>query len=75
MEKILYGIVGKIIAGDNAGSYVKVEDDSASTGGFLILTSGHPDLSAGFDNWVETKDAVERFFAESNWNVEWKIDR
>ncbi|WP_250470256.1 hypothetical protein [Caballeronia sp. GAFFF2] len=75
MEKILFGIVGKIIAGDDAGSYVKVVDDTANTGGFLILTADYPDMGTGFDNWVETKEAVGSFFAESNWKVDWQIDR
>jgi hypothetical protein len=74
MEKILFGIVGRIIAGDDAGSYVKVVDDSENTGGFLILTSDRHDMSTGFDNWVETKESVESFFAESNWEVDWETD-
>jgi hypothetical protein len=74
MQKILFGTVGRIIAGDDAGSYVKVVDDKANTGGFLILTSDRPDMTTGFDNWVETKEAVGSFFAESNWEVDWKVD-
>ncbi|NML35511.1 hypothetical protein [Paraburkholderia antibiotica] len=73
MEKILFGVVGRIIAGDDASSYVKVVDDAENTGGFLILTSNRPDMITGFDNWVETKEAVGSFFAESNWEVDWKI--
>ena len=34
--------VGKILAGDEAGRFIKVLDDSGSTGGFLILTSPSP---------------------------------
>jgi len=73
MKKILFGIVGKIVAGDDAGWYVKVVDDTANTGGFLVLTSDRPDMTTGFDNWVETKEAVGSFFAESNWEVDWRI--
>ncbi|ALP66325.1 MULTISPECIES: hypothetical protein [Paraburkholderia] len=74
MEQILFGTVGRIIAGDSAGFYVKVVDDAENTGGFLILTSDRADMTTGFDNWVETREAVAGFFAESNWEVAWQID-
>jgi len=63
--------IGKIIAGDQIGSYVKVVDDAANTGGYLILTASASDMRNGFDNWVETKDELSRYFIESGWAIEW----
>ena len=32
------------------------------------------EMSTGFDNLVETKEAVESFFVESNWEVDWETN-
>lgn len=71
MSEIQVGKVGKILAGDDVGRYIKVVDDSDSTGGFLILTSDDPDFERGYDNWVEDRTALLRYFQESGWQVEW----
>jgi len=71
---IRLGKVGKIVAGQELGHYVKVIDDTASTGGILILTAIAPDMQNGFDNWVESKEMLERFFEEAGWIVEWPPD-
>ena len=63
--------IGKIIAGDELGNYVKVVDDAANTGGFLILTSSASDMREGFDNWVKDKDDLARYFKESGWVIQW----
>ncbi|MBW8831099.1 MAG: hypothetical protein JF606_17080 [Burkholderiales bacterium] len=65
------GKVGKIVAGQELGRYVKVVDDAASTGGFLILTAMAPDMQDGFDSWVESREMLQRFFEEAGWIVEW----
>lgn len=49
-----------------------IQDDSESTGGFLILTKTDPDGTGGHDNWVETYDDVVRYVSESGWEVEWQ---
>jgi hypothetical protein len=69
--EIRIGEVGRITAGDDTGSYVKVVDDAANTGGYLILTASAPDMGDGFDNWVENKDVLTRYFIESGWTIEW----
>lgn len=69
--QIPIGRTGKILAGDDAGWYVQVVDDTADTGGFLILTSMKPDMSGAFDNWVEDLDSLDRYFEESKWQIEW----
>lgn len=65
------GRIGTIVAGNEVGRYVKVIDDSKNTGGYLILTSDHADFRDGFDSWVEDDDALQRYFRESGWLIEW----
>jgi hypothetical protein len=68
---VLIGKWGRILAGENAGLYVFVQDDSATTGGFFIFQSREKSIEQGFDNWAETLDAVRRFFEFAGWEVEW----
>ena len=63
--------IGQIVAGDDVSSYVKVVDDIENTGGYLILTSTDRNMQHCFDSWVESKDALSRYFAESDWSVQW----
>lgn len=68
---IKLGGVGKIVAGQDIGNYVKVIDDAANTGGFLILTSASPNMQDGFDSWVENREQLQLFFEEAGWTIEW----
>ena len=69
--EIKIGEVGKIVAGQEVGQFVKVIDDTANTGGFLILTAAAPDMRNGFDSWVEDSAELQRFFNEAGWIVDW----
>ncbi|MCL2644173.1 MAG: hypothetical protein FWD51_01785 [Betaproteobacteria bacterium] len=69
--EIKIGEVGKIVAGQELGSHIKVIDDEANTGGFLILTAKALDMKDGFDSWVENREMLQRFFEEAEWTVEW----
>jgi hypothetical protein len=71
MGKIPLGKIGKIVAGSEVGRFVKIADDTQSTGGFLILTSDRLDFREGFDNWVEDEDALRQYFHEAGWLIEW----
>jgi hypothetical protein len=71
MTTIPLGTTGKIVAGTDLGRFVKIIDDSANTGGFLILTCDDQYLTNGFDNWVEDHNALVRYFRELNWQIEW----
>lgn len=69
---IRIGNVGRIIGGDEVGKYLKIVDDSARSGGFLILVTSDKEMKDGHDYWVEDKATLERFFRESRWSVEWE---
>ncbi len=67
------GKVGLIEEGDMKGWYIRVDDDTINTGGFLILYNSYPDMlsSSGYDEWVENKESLKDFFEESSWNIKW----
>lgn len=55
---------------------VLVRDDHENTGGYLIFEwwekSGGPNENEAFDDWVENSNALEQYFVESGWLIEWK---
>jgi hypothetical protein len=65
------GVVGKIVSGHDAGLYVKVIFDLGDTDGYYVLTSNKYDFSVGFDDWIESKESLIKYFAESGWVVDW----
>ncbi len=72
MRDLRVGVLGRIVAGDDAGRFVEVLDDASSSGGFLILTYDHLDRSGNaYDSWVESIVDVDLYFEESGWDVEW----
>lgn len=75
MRDLRVGVLGRIVAGNDAGRFVEVTDDTSSSGGFLILTFDNVDRSGNaYDSWVESIVDVDLYFAESGWEVEW-LDR
>ncbi len=67
-EKI--GKKGLIKTGQEAGFFVRIENDSPNTGGYLILT--WKDVPAeGYDDWVKDLNDLERYFNESGWEIAW----
>jgi hypothetical protein len=71
-SEVYIGKKGRIVSGDQAGDYILIQDDSVSTGGYLILTSPNKDFSgSGFDNWAESVDDVRRIIKGFKWEIEW----
>ncbi|WP_298791038.1 hypothetical protein [uncultured Allomuricauda sp.] len=66
-----YNTLGEIISGRNAGWYVKLIDDRASSGGIYIYEFKEPDDNEGFDTWLENENDVDGFISESGWKIKW----
>lgn len=72
MRDIRLDTVGEILAGVDAGRFVEIADDRATSGGFLVLVYSNADRSGeGFDSWVESLDDVDAYFEENGWDVRW----
>lgn len=69
---IRVGVVGLIRYGDDAGKYVRVQELPDATPSYLVLMARDQEFTSGDgDCWVEDHAALEEFFAESRWVVEW----
>jgi hypothetical protein len=59
----------------NEISYVRVDYDEKDTGGYFIY-QWPPDTDASgpctFDDWVESAEALQKFFEHAGWNIEWQ---
>lgn len=72
MSDIQIGMVGEIVAGDDIGSFIKIIDDKDNTGGFIILISDSYSFHNGHDSWVENAEALQLYFYESKWLIDWR---
>ncbi len=70
---VLFGKLGKILEGDDAGFFIKIEHDTTNTGGYYIYQSKDKDFKGpdSFDAWVETIENLHGFIKESNWKIKW----
>jgi hypothetical protein len=69
---IKIGVPGRIVDGQDAGSFVYIQDDIENTGGYLILQSGRvEDVQRGYDNWVEGWGGLEQWFRNCRWRIDW----
>jgi hypothetical protein len=70
------GVVGKIRNGDHSEMCVRVEDDTKSTGGYLVYqwwkNSNGPNTGGAFDDWVESKQQLDEYFAATGWSIDWE---
>ena len=65
---------GVILAGAQTGWFVRVRDDSQSTGGFLVVVGKNLDSNGkveGYDDWVQDEAALEQYWKECRWLIEW----
>jgi hypothetical protein len=73
--QVRVGTTGSVTNTDRRGHCVRVEDDRANTGGFLVYEwwegSNGPNENAAFDSWVESQVELSRFFQEAGWLVQW----
>ena len=73
------GVVGRVLNSDHSGHMVRVDDDSANTGGFLLFERwdgsdgpNHGQCFGGwFDNWVANESELEDFFINADWQIHW----
>jgi len=72
------GVVGVVENGSRPGMRVRVEDDSAASGGIFIFQwwdgSDGPNEGGAFDDWVESLADLEAYWIESGWSVRWERD-
>jgi hypothetical protein len=70
-NQIRIATTGQIIAGKYTGWFVRVEDDTENTNGYLILISKSPQMTSCFDDWVVDMTSVASVFSERAWSVDW----
>jgi hypothetical protein len=77
MNDIPIDRVGQILRSkhpQDVNRFVKVQDDTkGSTGGFYILSCDSRDFKSSFvfDNWVEKREQLAKFFEAWEWEVKW----
>lgn len=70
------GIEGRALNSQQSQHFVRVENDSLNTGGYLIyerwLDLNGPNALGTFDSWVESEAQLKQFFIEAVWEVAWQ---
>ena len=68
------GVIGSVKGGLHPDMKVQVLEDAGS-GGYHILKwwpeSGGSGPDGAFDDWVESRAALEEYWHESGWRVHW----
>lgn len=67
------GKTGRILDGQYSGWNIKVLDDSAVTGGYLICYWPE-NPSEGFDDWVDSMSSLNGYFDEFGARILWPIN-
>ena len=70
VANIQINVRGRIVGGRWAGQYLKVEDDTVQSGGYLLIVEPDTNGKNGGDIWIGGSDLVKAF-EEAGWEVEW----
>ncbi len=73
------GVVGVVENGCRPDMRVQILDDTADSGGYFVLKwwpgSGGLGPDGMFDDWVESRVALEEYFQELGCQIRWDIDK
>ncbi len=73
------GVVGVVENGCHPDMRVQILDDTADSGGYFVLKwwpgSGGLGPDGVFDDWVESRVALEEYFQELGCRIRWDIDK
>ncbi len=76
MRDIRIGVVGIITNGEHPEMRTRIEDGSENTGGCFIYLwwkgSDGPNANNAFDDWVETREDLDKHLEETGWVIEWQ---
>ena len=61
-------VKGVILNGKYRNWSILIQNDSESTGGYLILINNK---DVGFDDWVKNKDDISKYLHESEMEIKW----
>ena len=72
-----FDTVGRIIAGEYKGWFVKIEDDRGGgcTGGFYVYIVRGESFNKsveGYDDWLESIEEIPTYIEEMGWIIEWE---
>jgi hypothetical protein len=70
MTEIRKDTPGTITTGRWKGQTILIEDQTATTGGYLILIGPNEKGEQGGDLWVEAGE-LEAAFEEAGWEIQW----
>ncbi len=68
-------VLGRVANSNPPDMHVRVEHDPDDTGGYFVYqwpSGSDPEGPCTFDDWVETAEDLQRYFAQSGWHVIWR---
>ena len=74
MSAIRLDTIGRIVKGEDLGTFLRVLDDSEDTGGFFVLHSNTVSFMDVHDVWLEDWGALEEYFEAMGWSIDWQVE-
>src|SRR5262249_12047716 len=68
---IQIGKKGRIVQGDLRGQFILIQENSNSSGIFILMSESRDFKGQVADDWVEDRDSLEQYFQERQWVIEW----